>query len=260
MNARQQARFDMIVYKTTTDKRGKRQTDSQIEWQPKPKKKGAAPPNHVSKCSHLIANVMRNFRLASTHHRSTQTHMNPEEIESSVKDHSNQLIRLDERIKNLDGINERVTRLNNYFQICGVLLLVLGIGGGFLVSRFFDAQREIARLTAKVADSEKILSSQVEKAKTDFDSHVTSNPVVTTLQAKVTQLDTAFATADAGPNGGKISKQRQGSDDDGTDTITCPQGTYVYGIRVGFNKGSDHGIVHHIEPLYRPFLSRSNQR
>jgi hypothetical protein len=165
--------------------------------------------------------------------------MNPEEIENSFKDHSNQLIRLDERIKNLDGINERVARLNNYFQICGVLLLLLGIGGGFLVSRFFDAQREIARLTAQVTNSEKILSSQVKKAKADFDSHVTTNPILATLQAKVTQFETAFATADTAPNGGKISRQRQGSEDDGTDTITCPQGTYLYGIRVGSIKAID---------------------
>ena len=111
--------------------------------------------------------------------------MNPEEIESNIKDHSNQLIRLDERIKNLNGINERVARLNNYFQICGILLLLLGIGGGFLVSRFFDAQREIGRLTTQVADSEKILASQVEKAKKDFDSHVGSNPTIEDIKAEL---------------------------------------------------------------------------
>jgi hypothetical protein len=188
--------------------------------------------------------------------------MNPEEIESDIKeiantnkDHANQLARLDERLKNLDGINDRVARLNNYFQICGILLLVLGIGGGFLVSRFFDAQRKIEGLRTKLRESEQVLANQLEEAKKQFDLHVTGNPVVAKLQAKVTQFDTAFATANAAPNGGNISKQRQGSEEDGTDTLTCPQGTYVYGIRVGFNKGDRHGIVHHVTPLYRPFLA-----
>jgi len=194
--------------------------------------------------------------------------MNPEEIDSKIKeidntskDHADQLARLDERLKNLDGLNDRVARLNNYFQICGILLLVLGIGGGFLVSRFFAAQREIDGLTTKAQDSEQILAAQVDKAKKEFDSHVTTNPVVATLQGRVREFETAFAAADAAPNGGKILPTRTGSyPKDYTDTLICPKGTYIYGIRTHQYEGDKHGIVNDVEPLYRPFLAQSGTK
>ena len=47
--------------------------------------------------------------------------MDSEKIESTLGDHSEKLIRLEERIRVLDGINDRVSRLNNYLQICAVV-------------------------------------------------------------------------------------------------------------------------------------------
>ena len=180
--------------------------------------------------------------------------MTEEQIETNIDKHSELLIRLDERVGNLKEIDQRVNRLNNYFQICGILLLVLGIGGGYLVSRFFDAQREIDNLTVKLKDSEQALTNQLETAKKQFDAHVSSNPIVTTLNEKISQFDKAFATLDGSPTGGNVTRDREGSEDDGVRIIKCPQGTYIYGLRVSFNKGDSHGIVHHVEPLYKPFL------
>ncbi|MFZ1218112.1 MAG: hypothetical protein WAO00_02410 [Chthoniobacterales bacterium] len=189
--------------------------------------------------------------------------MSMEEIESHVKQQSEQLqkqseqmIRHDVRIGALEKIDERVTRLNNYFQICGILLLVLGIGSGWLTTRFLSARQEINRLTENLNDSKKLLDNQLAGAKKQFDEHVNANPVITALQAKVTKFDTAFATA--GPTGdGVQTPKRRGDGNEGEDMITSPPGTYVYGIRVGWNKGPPHGVVHHVSLLYKPFLSSS---
>jgi hypothetical protein len=182
--------------------------------------------------------------------------MSMEEIESRVKQQSEQIIRHDVRIAALDKIDERVTRLNNYFQICGILLLVLGIGSGWLTTRFLSARQEIDRLTENLNDSKRMLDNQLTGAKKQFDEHVNANPVITALQAKVTNFDTAFATA--GPTGDGVQKPKpRGDGDEGEDMIASPAGTYVYGIRVGWHKGSSHGLVHHVSLLYKPFLDKS---
>lgn len=185
--------------------------------------------------------------------------MNPETSETSTTDQSETLIRLDERIKALDGMDKRVSRLNNYLQICGVVLLVLGIGGGFLVSRFLDAQRKIGELSEQVAGAQLKLSGQLTQAQKAFDDHVAKNPIVATLQSRLIGLETAFAPVDITPDGGKVSIKYTnpvGPEKNVTGTITCPEGTYMYGIRFQRNEGNYHGIIHSVEPLYRAFRKK----
>lgn len=47
---------------------------------------------------------------------------------------------------------------------------------------------------------------------------------------------------------------------DGAVTLTCPPGTYMYGITFGINEGNKHGIVNSVTPLYKPFRPQPDKK
>jgi hypothetical protein len=82
---------------------------------------------------------------------------------------------------------------------------------------------------------------------------ITANAV---LFALVNPLSKPVALTKQEPSDApKITRTVSGSSDEGTVTLTVPPGTYMTGIRFGFNKGSAHGIVNNVEPLYTPLPS-----
>jgi len=68
-----------------------------------------------------------------------------------MTDQDEKLVRLEERVTALQGLDEKVTKFVTYFQIVGVVLLVLGIGGGWLTTRFVSAQAKIKDLSEKTS-------------------------------------------------------------------------------------------------------------
>jgi hypothetical protein len=82
------------------------------------------------------------------------------------------------------------------------------------------------------------------------------------LVAIITQRQLASLQKAFPPASGKleVSRKDSGSSDDGTITLTVPPGTYMTGITFGINKGSSHGIVNNVTPLYKPFLPPSDEK
>ena len=86
---------------------------------------------------------------------------------------------------------------------------------------------------------------------------ITAIIVTVITQRQVASLQNAFPR----PSGKlAISSKSSGSPDDETVTLTVPPGTYMTGITFGINKGSSHGIVNHVTPLYKPFLPPSDEK
>jgi hypothetical protein len=90
-----------------------------------------------------------------------------------------------------------------------------------------------------------------------FGLSITAIVVTIIAQRQVASLQNAFPR----PSGKlELSSKRTGSEDDGTITLTVPPGTYMTGITFGINKGSSHGIVNNVTPLYKPFLPTADEK
>lgn len=90
-----------------------------------------------------------------------------------------------------------------------------------------------------------------------FGLSITAIVVTLITQRQLASLQQTFRRP---PGELRLAKKFNGSPDDGSVTVTVPPGTYMTGITFGLNKGSSHGIVNSVTPLYRPFLSSSEDK
>jgi len=90
-----------------------------------------------------------------------------------------------------------------------------------------------------------------------FGLSITAIVVTVITQRQLAALQKAFPQTSGEL---KLARKVSGSPDDGTVSVTVPPGTYMTGITFGFNKGSAHGIVHSVTPLYKPFLPASDDK
>jgi hypothetical protein len=113
---------------------------------------------------------------------------------------------------------------------------------GFAVTDTIDSSRILA------------LEGNVRVLRNELDAAVSR---IKTLTAEQESLRKGLGSP---PDKMELSSSRAGSPDDGSVTLTCPPGTYMYGISFAINRGSMHGVVNNVTPIYKPFLPQLDKK